>query len=792
MNEKLLAVLKHRLNPHKKADKEWFLSLLSAEEQFSYEETHLNNVLLMLKVRYLSTYREKIAGMKDEISSLRQKEDYAAEEYRKILDLNAQIRSQMAALNEYKCFFAEPYFARMDVTDEKEGYNSYYIGKKGDVNLEIVDWRAPLAVRYYQKSRVRFAINEYDYVTVLRRALSAKNGKLVDFKNEYLSVRDYLTAEEIDGRDEEILFDPFLRQIIKSRKDDVHIRDIIQTIQEKQFDIITKPERESFVLQGCAGSGKTMIMLHRLSYLMYNNEQLRPRDVLVITPSDSFNAFIDELSQVLELQKVRTVTLQEYYFQVLKNEGVDVKTKLCGEREKEGYVNYLYSPKFTADVKKQINKIFNGIYGLFTSDECRAVSEQIRSDFAYMHVQYDRVRNASVRVRRAVLGEMKENKDGQFYFTKPFRNFMSCVTQAEDFFNFIAEGNIKSPDYFLRQFIEFYRCMKYIVRHAERIGEEAQNDLLSLAETVEKEIIDLRRYRQKRGTEEILTYADRIARRGELKAEIEKIISVVADMGRGRVLLEEFFSVLRATNYCVQAGRCESTVDLARWLYRETVKKYKTKYGMTGMYPSDGYALCRVLVEAGRNLSPRYGLVFIDEGQDVAEEEYELLRRIHTDAAFNVFGDLKQNITPFRGVRDWGRAVDGNVYFLNQNYRNTNEIVDYVSTVLEVDMLPIGFHGEEVSTCDLRHVTAFFKEKQGLKAVIAPEEALPLFDRRGYHRLSANGKISKNKINVMTVYESKGLEFSAVAVYDKDMSENEAYIACTRALRELAIVRENV
>mgnify|MGYP000609880576 CR=1 FL=1 len=102
-----------------------------------------------------------------------------------------------------------------------------------------------------------------------------------------------MTDEEIGGRDEEILFDPYLREIIKNRKEEPAIKDIIETIQEKQYEIITCPERKSFVLQGCAGSGKTMVMLHRLSYLMYNNEEIHSRDVLVLTPSDSFNAFID-------------------------------------------------------------------------------------------------------------------------------------------------------------------------------------------------------------------------------------------------------------------------------------------------------------------------------------------------------------------------------------------------------------------------------------------------------------------------------------------------------------------
>jgi len=100
-------------------------------------------------------------------------------------------------------------------------------------------------VRYYQKSRVSFDINDYHYRAVLRRALSVKNGNLIGFKNEYLSVKDVLSEEEIAGRDEEILFDPYLRSIIKSRKDDSGIRDIIQTIQEQQFAVVTRPDRES-------------------------------------------------------------------------------------------------------------------------------------------------------------------------------------------------------------------------------------------------------------------------------------------------------------------------------------------------------------------------------------------------------------------------------------------------------------------------------------------------------------------------------------------------------------------
>ena len=787
MGEKKTA--RELLSPKKNADKAWYLALLDGEKQMSYEKEHLAAVLQVLKAFYIVRIRDRIRAAREEIAQIRSREKYEAEDYRALQEKNAFIAAEQKKLQSYRPFFSEPYFARMDVVDDKEGYNSYYIGKRGDVNLEIVDWRAPLAVRYYQKSRVNFTINEYEYRTVLRRALSVKNGKVLDFRNEYLSVRDVLTPEEIGGRDEEILFDPYLRSIIASRKDDVQIRDIIRTIQEQQFEIITKPERESFVLQGCAGSGKTMILLHRLSYLMYNNEALRPRDVLVITPSVSFNAFIDELSQVLELQKVKTTTLRDYFFRALLGEGIDLKAHLSEEREKEEYLRYVYSPRFPADARKQVRKMYEGIYGLFAGQECREVAEEILKRCAFLQEKYVRIKNASVRVRRAVLGEMKDNKEGGFYFTKPFRALMSAYVQVEDFLQFVLREQERTPDYFFRQFVEFYRCAHFIAANANRIFTMAQEDLGSLSAVIEREISDLKRYRLKKGAEEVFTYADRIARREELQEEVRRIGAIIADMGGGDALFKDFFSVVRLTKYCQELGRCKDPSDIARWLYRETVKKYKAKYGMKGVYPSDGYAVAFVLTEAGRSLTPRYGLVFVDEGQDISAGEYDLLKRIHSDAAFNVFGDLKQNITPWRGVRDWS-AVSSTVYTLNQNYRNTNEIVAFVSGVLDADMRPIGLQGEEISFIAPRQTGSFFRGKQGLKAVIAKEEYLPLFEKRGFAILKEDGKLSKTKVNVMTVFESKGLEFSAVAVYDKGMTENEKYIAYTRALRELAVISE--
>ena len=167
MEEKSLVLLKKKLEPRKRDDKKWYLDLLDRGIQTEYEEDHLAAVLLMLKIRYIRTHLKKIEKAKAERNEILNAKDYSAESYRALIEKNAEIAAETKKLNAFQCFFSEPYFARIDVVDDKEGYNAYYIGKKGDINLSVVDWRAPLAVRYYQKSRVNFAINEYEYLSRL-------------------------------------------------------------------------------------------------------------------------------------------------------------------------------------------------------------------------------------------------------------------------------------------------------------------------------------------------------------------------------------------------------------------------------------------------------------------------------------------------------------------------------------------------------------------------------------------------------------------------------------------------
>lgn len=778
------------ISPHRQADKEFFCELLDGEKQRAYEDERIRAVMLVLKALYINKLKFGINEAKRERDGLNSGE-HTSENYRRVTALNAEIKRLNAKLQSFKPFFDEPYFARMDLVDNIEGYNSYYIGKRGDEKLEIVDWRAPLARRYYQKSKTSFKINDYDYKLILRRALRTAGGKVLDMKNEYLSLKDYLSEEEIGGRDEAIIFDPFLKEILENRKEKREICDIIETIQEKQYEIITLPENAQFILQGVAGSGKTMIMLHRLSYILYNNEELRPSDVLVITPSDSFNAFIDELAQILELERVKTKTLDNYFLSVLKNSGVDVGDRMDYYQPlPKEFLSFVYSENFVSEIRKKLAKIFDGIQGMFISDDCREVSQTVLEALRGQEENYIAIKNSSLRVRRSVLGEIKEKKDGGLYYTKQFRNMFNCISDVREFLCLLPDARMGGQAFFYRQLLSFYKSLKFLRRYSEKICLNAQSDLDDLRSAVDREISDLKRYKINVDGQEKLTYSDRIERREQLKKEIIAITQCVKDIADGFYPLYDFADVLRGENYFVAVGKCETTYDILRFFYRETVKKIKTRYGVSTkkLCATDTYSLCLILSELGLPLTPKYRFVFVDEAQDISISEYRVLQAINDRASFNIFGDLKQNVTPYRGIRDWAE-LGYDRFNLNMNYRNTNKIVEYVSDNLNIDMQAIGTEGDGVEIISKRSVTAYLSRFNGLSAVITSEKELENYTRKSYNVVRNTGRISKKKINIMTVYESKGLEFTSVAVADGDLSDNEKYIAYTRALKNLALIR---
>lgn len=257
-----------------------------------------------------SRYESKAEDLQEKIA------DYYCVDYEDVQRKQELIQDRSYALRLAKQFHdyqPSPYFGRLDLDqNDSDESTTFYIGKEGisdSSKVIVVDWRTPLGSCYYASNQRNFHVNGIDYLLALRRALDVQNGALVSYRTEYDGETVSLEGDVID---------PFLLVVLKDKRRHNRLTDIIRTIQENQNEIIRKPRSESFVVQGCAGSGKTMILLHRLSFLKFNNRSMSLAGVKIITPNKFFDAHINDLSVELGLTAIDRFSVEEYYVYLIK------------------------------------------------------------------------------------------------------------------------------------------------------------------------------------------------------------------------------------------------------------------------------------------------------------------------------------------------------------------------------------------------------------------------------------------------------------------------------------------
>ena len=170
----------------------------------------------------------------------------------------------------------KPYFGRIDFKDPKQKQaESYYIGRTGisdsDAYLLVIDWRAPIASVYYEN-----AIGPCTYKVKNEGcfAIDLKRKRTYEIENDRL--KDFYDSDVVAN-------DDLLTQYLAKSKKAV-LGEIIATIQKEQNAIIRQSPKTNLIVQGVAGSGKTTVAMHRISYILYNyEEQFRPQDFYIIT-----------------------------------------------------------------------------------------------------------------------------------------------------------------------------------------------------------------------------------------------------------------------------------------------------------------------------------------------------------------------------------------------------------------------------------------------------------------------------------------------------------------------------
>lgn len=178
----------------------------------------------------------------------------------------------------------------------------------------------------------------------------------------------------------------------------------------------------------------------------------------------------------------------------------------------------------------------------------------------------------------------------------------------------------------------------------------------------------------------------------------------------------------------------------------------------------------------------------IDEAQDISVAEINMIRNVNDkNAVYNLYGDIDQ-VVNFKGITKWDDiSFIKSTYHLKENFRNTNQISDFCNNKCSINMMAIGLEG-----IDVQIINNYDEFETALKSIININERVAVIINKNNKNYSSIKKLIDkkiiNKVVLLTVVESKGLEFEKVFAFQKDMTRNEKYIAFTRALKELTIV----
>ncbi|AFM17104.1 DNA/RNA helicase, superfamily I [Mycolicibacterium chubuense NBB4] len=200
-----------------------------------------------------------------------------------LVERDAEVRAlakQMARLNVADSGLC---FGRLDSVDGERRYVGRIgiLGSGGDFESLLLDWRAPAARAFY------VATGASPENMRRRRQFHSRGRHLLDFTDEVFGrPAGEESAESGDSSDVALL------AAVNAPRGE-GMRDVVATIQAEQDDIIRLDQSGVLVIEGGPGTGKTVVALHRVAYLLYTQrKRMESHGVLVVGPNDAFLAHI--------------------------------------------------------------------------------------------------------------------------------------------------------------------------------------------------------------------------------------------------------------------------------------------------------------------------------------------------------------------------------------------------------------------------------------------------------------------------------------------------------------------
>ncbi len=299
-----------------------------------------------------------------------------------------------------------PYFASVVFEDEDKERYSVYLGltylKDDDYGNIIYDWRSPMCSLFYD-----FEVGPCAY--------AAPGGPV---KGNLIRKRQY----KIHGRkllsafDNSMNIDDELLQEVLANSNNDKMKNIVNTIQQEQNNVIRNVRDKTLIVSGIAGSGKTSVALHRIAFLLYKIKNLTSNDVLIFSPNQIFTEYISNVLPELGEDNTLQTTFNDY-----------LSSNITEFQEVEPFMDFIgkfYSEKVSNPelIKyKQSDNIINDI-NLYVEDFIRKA--RVINDFT---------ENKVYTVYKDELNDMLHNR----YNTLPFFERVDVIAEK------LSEANYK-------------------------------------------------------------------------------------------------------------------------------------------------------------------------------------------------------------------------------------------------------------------------------------------------------------------------------------------------------------
>lgn len=677
-------------------------------------------------------------------------------------------------LHKYNESKDNPYFARIDFKEKIRDVESFYIGKFGLIdevkNEEVViDWRAPLANLYYSgtfgAASYTAPMGEIQGDLLLKRKFQVKDGKIVNIFDE--GVNELIVPVSEDGEE---LVDEFLKINLEENMSK-KLKDVVNTIQREQNEIIRAYKNKPIIIQGSAGSGKTTVALHRLAYLVYTyGDEMNNRNILVVAPNQLFLDYISDILPNLGVSNVKQSTFEELCSAIL-----NIKYKIITKDKKLAHIMECKDEEeikyITASSKIKGTMTYKTIMDRFIKYLERKSSEV-----------------EDILVDEYILFSAKEIKR---LYIKDLENLP--INKRKDEINKYFKGKLKNRIEEIKEKIEniYFFKIKDIKDRKDISEEDKRKEIIKTYDERDELIAGLKT----KGSKALKEFF------GSWKkiSVVDSYINLYND--------EEAFSSV--TDNCLPK-------KLADYMRDEINNNIATK----NIDCDDLTALTYLQLKLEGVVGENYIHTVIDEAQDYSLMQFNVLKEISKNNSMTIVGDLGQGIYNYKGINSWESLVekvfseDATYITLSQSYRSTVEIIEFANRVLEKQKLnikpalPILRHGdeprvinakedEEIRVIDSLLEEIYSKNKKTVAIICKTYTECKELHKRLKKESKYKWELieeSQSKLDIDNLlipsYMTKGLEFDATIVYncDEDMYRNEVldkkllYVALTRAL----------